>query len=258
MSVPSGELRKIAAGWHHMGLAVVCVMIALWPSEALVKDREIGERPAVLNHLEQQAIGSGQYGLRDLVASGQALFNARFNLLDGQGRPESTGTGAPRAPGQPAFIRTSAPESNSCAGCHAQPRSGGAGDFVANVFVLAQALDPVTDSVDGTFSNERNTLGMFGSGAIEMLAREMSVDLIAIREAAREKAQKANAAVTQPLLSKGVSFGSITVLPDGRVDPGGIEGEEAVGVGDPVREAGVGVGVPRSRAPRHLGHGEPH
>jgi hypothetical protein len=35
------------------------------------------------------------------------------------------------------------------------PEVGGAGDFVANVFVLAQTLDPVTESVNGNFSNER-------------------------------------------------------------------------------------------------------
>ena len=32
----------------------------------------------------------------------------------------------------------------------------------------------MTFSVNPEFSNERNTLGMFGAGAIEMLAREMS------------------------------------------------------------------------------------
>ena len=184
----------------------------------------IGERPVIGHHHEQAMIENGRYSLADLVGAGRLLFDARFNILDGQGRPESTGAGAPRAPGQPAFIRTSAPESNSCAGCHNQPGSGGAGDFVANVFVLAQTLDPVTESVDAAFSNERNTLGMFGSGAIEMLAREMSSELIAIREAARAAAQQNLQAVTLPLLTKGVSFGVITVLPDGRVDPSGIEG----------------------------------
>ena len=81
------------------------------------------------------------------------------------------------AAGQLAKLRTSAPDSDSCAGCHAQPRPGGAGDFVANVFVLAQTLDPVTLSVGPESSNSRNTLGMNGSGPIEMLAREMTVDL---------------------------------------------------------------------------------
>ena len=54
---------------------------------------------------------------------------------------------------------------------------GGAGDFVANVFVLAQALDPVTLSASATRSNSRNTLGMHGAGPIEMLAREMTMEL---------------------------------------------------------------------------------
>ena len=51
---------------------------------------------------------------------------------------------------------------------------------MANVFVLAQAADPCLDSISGDFSNERNTLVMFGAGPIEMLAREMSDELIAI------------------------------------------------------------------------------
>lgn len=72
----------------------------------------------------------------------------------------------------PGFIRTSGTDSTSCADCHNQPTIGGAGGFVTNVFVLAQTLDPVTDSVGAEFSDERNTLGMNGSGAIEMLARE--------------------------------------------------------------------------------------
>jgi hypothetical protein len=85
----------------------------------------------------------------------------------------STGADAPtareRASSEPIldrlFSRTSGPDASSCQGCHNQPRSGGGGDFVANVFVLAQTLDPVTFSVAPEFSNERNTPGMFGRGA---------------------------------------------------------------------------------------------
>lgn len=203
----------------------------------------VGERPAILQHLEQEDIDAGAYSLQQLVAAGQALFDARFNLLDGQGRPLSTGTGAPRSPGQPAFIRTSGPDANSCAGCHNQPVSGGAGDFVANVFVLAQALDPVTTSIDGAFSNERNTLGMFGAGAIEMLAREMSGDLAAIRESVRALAAKTGKAQTAPLVTKGVHFGEITVMPDGRVDPSAIEGVDWDLVIKPFHQKGAVVSL---------------
>ena len=39
------------------------------------------------------------------------------------------------------FSRFSAPDANSCAGCHNVPIMGGAGDIVANVFVLGQRFD---------------------------------------------------------------------------------------------------------------------
>src|SRR5262249_53400410 len=99
-----------------------------------------------------------------------------------------------------------------------------AGDFVANVFVLAQARDPVTFSVAGPDSDERNTLGMFGAGAIELLAREMTAELLSAREAARAEAVRTGSASRRKLVAKGISFGYVTVLPDGRVDPTKIEG----------------------------------
>lgn len=191
---------------------------------ASVVSAQVGEEPAVREHLDQAAIEAGQVSLDKLFEHGQLLFDARFNALDGQGRPATTGGGAPRQPGQPPFIRTSAPDAISCAGCHAQPRSGGAGDFVANVFVLAQTLDPVIDSVDAHFSNERNTLGMMGAGPIEMLAREMTAELHAIRDEARAAAAASGQEQTRPLIAKGVSFGTLRVLPDGRIDPSGIDG----------------------------------
>lgn len=156
------------------------------------------DAPIISGHIEQADILAGHHSFNSLFEIGRELFNANFNICDGQGRPETTGTGEARAPGQPAFSRTSGPDSNSCAGCHNLPRSGGAGDFVANVFVLAQAADPVTFSTDAMESNERNTLGMFGSGAIDMLAREMSDDL-------QHQAQGLSDG-THTLTTKGVDF----------------------------------------------------
>ena len=147
------------------------------------------DEPIVPNSMEQANINSGALSFDEINDHGEALFIAAFNTCDGRGRPETTGGGAKRAvptlseegetlsAGQIAKLRTSAPDSDSCAGCHASPEPGGAGDFVANVFVLAQTLDPVTLSVSPTRSNSRNTLGMHGAGPIEMLSREMSADL---------------------------------------------------------------------------------
>jgi hypothetical protein len=203
----------------------------------------IGERPAIEHHVDQADVDAGALNLKTLRDYGEKLFVARFNRLDGEGRPGSTGGGAARVPVQPAFIRTSGPDSNSCVECHNQPAVGGAGGFVANVFVLAQELDPVTDSTSSAFSNERNTVGMFGAGPIEMLAREMSAELGAIREEAARSAQRTGRPVTLPLSAKGVSFGRITVLPDGRVDPTEIEGVDWDLVVKPFNQKGTVVSL---------------
>jgi len=143
----------------------------------------------VPNSLEQSDINSGALSFDEINEQGFTVIVAKFNICDGRGRPETTGGGDKRAvpafseegepldAGQIAKLRTSAPDSDACAGCHNDPETGGAGDFVANVFVLAQALDPVTFSVSPSRSNSRNTLGMHGAGPIEMLAREMTDDL---------------------------------------------------------------------------------
>lgn len=203
----------------------------------------IGERPAIENHLDQAMIDQGNVGVSRLFDLGKILFEAQFNFLDGRGRPASTGTGAPRVPDEPEFIRTSGPDANSCSGCHNLPRGGAAGDFVANVFVLAQALDPVTFSVDPMFSNERNTLGMMGAGPIEMLSREMTTELIAIREQARMAAAASGLPATRNLTAKGVGFGQVTVLPSGKVDPTGIVGVDWDLIIKPFHQKGAVVSI---------------
>src|SRR5262249_29216599 len=155
------------------GMAALALLGLPWRTSAHVPHRcpdGFPETPALPGHLEQADILSGRLRFQDIVAAGARLFTTAFNICDGQGRPAATGAATPtkRVPDQPAFIRTSAPDSNSCAGCHNQPRAGGSGDFVANVFVLAQVADPVivhvlaaptkVNEVDQMGSNERNTL----------------------------------------------------------------------------------------------------
>jgi len=151
------------------------------------------DAPTVPLSMEQADINSGVLSFDEINDHGELLFVAKFNRCDGSGRPETTGGGDKRAvptfseegepvsAGQIEKLRTSAPDSDACAGCHNDPEVGAAGDFVANVFVLAQTLDPVTLSASPSRGNSRNTLGMHGAGPIEMLAREMTEDLLAQR-----------------------------------------------------------------------------
>jgi mono/diheme cytochrome c family protein len=174
---------------------LVLLGAALLPLQAMAAEPKVcppslmADEPTVPLSLEQDAINSGAVRFDEISDHGELLFVTKFNICDGSGRPETTGGGDFRAvptlseegepvdAGQITKLRTSAPDSDACAGCHNDPAPGAAGEFVANVFVLAQALDPVTLSVSPTRSNNRNTLGMHGAGPIEMLAREMTMDL---------------------------------------------------------------------------------
>jgi len=154
--------------------------------------------------MEQGDLHNGVYTFSFVFQYGAALADSRWNECDGEGRPATTGGGAKRAPGQPNQTRVSGPEATSCSGCHAQPRSGGSGDFVANTFNGAENLDPVSFSVDPAGSNERNTTGMFGEGAIEMLAREMTSSLKS--QAASWVASSRYADGWKTFKTKGVTF----------------------------------------------------
>src|SRR5206468_278899 len=122
----------------------------------------------------------------------------------------------------------------SCAGCHNKPDVGGGGDIVGNVFVLGQRFDFATfDQTDNvplrgtldergvpatlqSIANSRKTVGMYGSGFIEMLARQMTSDLQAIRNgiAPGQSAQ---------LTTKGISFGVLSRRADGTWDTSKVE-----------------------------------
>jgi hypothetical protein len=199
----------------------------------------IGDEVSVEQHLadgeETQLSGPA------LAAHGRKLFEAVWTNQEGGGRPLTKGTGRPLSdPADPllfprSFNRISAPDANSCAGCHNAPRLGGGGDVVANVFVLGQRFDfatfdggdaiPTKSSVDElgnpvalqTIANERNTLGMFGSGYIEMLARQITAELVAIRD----HLAPGDSAI---LTSTGVYYGVLARNPDGAWDVSGVEG----------------------------------
>jgi len=200
---------------------------------------QIGVEKSVAQHL-----ADGQEFListAELIAHGRLLFQAAWTSEEGGGRPMTKGTGAALTdPATPllfprSFNRISGPDANSCAGCHASPRPGGGGDIVTNVFVLGQRFDFATfEAADGiptrgsrdengalvtveSIGNERSTIGMFGSGFIEMLARQMTADLQAIRDAALP-------GEVSPLVSKGVRFGVIARNASGRWISSGVEG----------------------------------
>ena len=225
---------------------VVSIVIAgsafalLAPAQTRQASR-IGQEVSIPKHLADDE----EFSLspKELIEYGKKLFMANWTDQEGAGRPLTKGTGTPLSdPSKPltgarAGNRISGPDANSCYGCHNMPYGipGGGGDFVTGVFVLAQRFDFATmDRTDslpekGAVDEEgkpvtlqnigdlRATTSMFGAGYLEMLARQMTADLQAIRDSLK-------LGETKPLISKGISFGQLTRRADGSWDTSKIEG----------------------------------
>jgi hypothetical protein len=184
------------------------------------------EDRAVAGHVAQEDVERGLWSAAQLQQAGERLFKEPFTALDGAGRHGATGNPSPtRRSLDPSrgFLRTGGPDANACAGCHAQPFVGGAGDFVANVFAGTPGRDFAV-SIDPGLVAERGTTSMNGSGAIEMLAREMTRELHRIRGQALERARRSGRPERAALLAKGVAFGYVTGLPNGSVTLAEVEG----------------------------------
>jgi len=184
----------------------------------------------------------GKVQMDKLIAVGQSLFTAAFTINDGVGRPMATQAIIPtkrRRPPKNEFSRTAGLDANACSSCHNQPLIGGAGDFVANVFVSEGFQLADFDSTDPQFSNERNTNHLFGAGLIELLAREMSRDLALLRSEGLTKARSSGQPVTVELNTKGVNFGKLDVQPNGVVDTRKLEGIDTDLIIKPFSQKGV-------------------
>lgn len=229
--------RVTRAAWFVVLITFPFVLATVAQDDSSVS--QIGREVAIPHHLEdgQEFDVSAQ----QLIRYGAKLFNAKFTIQEGAGRPLTKGTGTPLSdPSSPLvfprnYDRLSSPEANSCAGCHNAPYPGGGGDRVSEVFVMANRFDslsfdrtdgiPLRGAVDesGKFVDmqnafdERKTIGMNGSGFIEMLARQMTADLQAIRNSVAPGGRKA-------LVSKGIYFGAIARNPHGTWDVSQVQG----------------------------------
>jgi cytochrome c peroxidase len=216
----------------------VCLLLAA--QVATSQDQsEIGREVAIQRHLQDGE--EGNFPVLELVRYGKKLFDARFTIQEGAGRPLTKGTGAPISDSSSPLTfprnknRISGPDANSCSGCHNAPFSGGAGDITTNVFVSGQRFDfvsfnpndviPTRGGLDEkgqpvtlqSIANSRSTVDMFGAGYYEMLARQITADL-------QSERNSLNPGQSIALVSKGISFGALARRPDGSWDTSGVQG----------------------------------
>ena len=222
-------------------VAAVSLAFVVFQSAVSTQNSAIGREVAIARHLQDGE--EFKISTDALIEHGRKLFTAVWTIEEGGGRPLSKGTGNPLTDSMSPLVfprnfnRISAPDSNSCAGCHNLPFGipGGGGDIVSNVFVLGQRFDfatfdtgdtvPTRGAVNEiglpahlqTIADSRATLGMFGSGYIEMLARQITQDLQSIRDTTA-------VGQSQTLVSKGIKFGTIGRTGDGHWITSGVTG----------------------------------
>lgn len=176
------------------------------------------EQAGIKKSLEQQ-IGAGRGDIntpdsslyiinRDPFRSirrGRNLFQRKFTISQGMGPRNGDGFGDISADNS-----LGAGLADSCAACHGRPRSSAG--FGGDVF---------------TRPDSRDAPHLFGLGIIEMLADEITQDLRQTRDQAIARAKGGRSSVEVSLKSKGISYGSIRVNPDGSVDPSRLEGVDS-------------------------------
>jgi Di-haem oxidoreductase, putative peroxidase len=144
---------------------------------------------------------------------GRILFKRSFKVAEGfgyrLGNPEVV-----------LFDRHLGPDAKSCLECHSIGGEAGGGENNKNVFV---GLDPALER-RWSRGNERNSTAVWGIGPVQALAQEMSGELKTIRQSALEQAKRTHQTATVALVSKGVSFGSLTATPQGELDTSQIIG----------------------------------
>lgn len=209
-------------------------MLLLLPS-SLAFGQSISEtEQPVAEHCTQvqiNSISNPDDRFRFTFECGQGLFSARFNSLDGGGALVGDGnlyTGVPRAdldgPGEWANHipqRRNGPDGEACVLCHAEPTTG-SGANALNI-----VLD-VTNSADLAQFFTRNTTSLLGGGALQLLAEEMTAELIDKREKARILACATNKIIRVSLTAKEIDFGSIDVFCNSNDD----DTSDVVGVSD--------------------------
>jgi len=203
--------------------------------------------PAIVPEMEidQELLMGDGYDFRKIIESGRHLFSTPYHTLDGHGE----GPDGPRrstqmlfdAP-QFRFLRLNGLDSQSCFECHNTigsanlpdmasqalgrkgPVTGGSAGFASTAFINPNFPDQLV-----TFL--RNPPHVFGTGYGQQLAEEMTLELMAQRDAAKIAAMlMPGQEIRQPLISKGVNFGEYRVTYEMH-NNGGLSIKDALGHG---------------------------
>lgn len=224
-----------------IGLMGVCLIHGTVQSaEPVVLPPPPGEGPELPDNLINQTdIENGNIRLRNIIKAGGIVFTTSFNRYDGfgDGPPDIfddtqvfpfRGDRAPLQNGETPILRINGLGAESCTECHSVVSRatvpptfgvGGHGGTISSAMAGNGLLDAdegvgVTDGITETTGRFINPPIVFGSGGVELLGKEMTRDLQAIKTLA----ESSEAGVQFDLTTKGVFFGTVISNGDGSVE----------------------------------------
>jgi hypothetical protein len=219
-------------------LSTVCgllVMISFSDAAGLT-----GEGPRLgpmKSRTTQAEIESGTMSLKELRHAGLKMFTTPFNKFDGYGDgpldPLDTTSpgGRPTLQNNGTYLRVNGLDSQTCLECHSIISTatvpftlglGGAGGINASAMFQPRFID-VEDVAKKGFAEFDGRLinppALFGTGGVQLIAREMTEDLQQLKAEAL-----ANPGVKTALQTKDVDFGTIVADIHGHIDTSGVKG----------------------------------
>ena len=197
-----------------------------------------GERSAMgALQISQDDIANARISPSTLRRLGGLLFSTPFTKLDGHGHgpvsahePDLLET-RPTLQGNGTFLRVNGLDAQTCMECHSVLSNavvpfrfgvGGVGSSSSNAMFKPTWIDPTTGGKENFNGRFINPPFLFGSGGVELLGKEMTLALQQLRAQAQQSPGTRVALVT-----KGVSFGTISCQQDGACDTSQVEGVNA-------------------------------
>ncbi len=171
-------------------------------------------KPAVA----QRKIDRHQVCFRELYTVGKLLFEHEYSFADGLGRDDAKTRPDPFRKVHEGGL--GGPETISCTSCHWRGGPAGSGAVSDNSQIGGDGTN--TRSADA-----RNPPALLGSGVVQALAQEMNRELQMQRRAIIKSAKNSDSKKRAELISKGVSFGYLSVSGDGVVDTSELVGIDA-------------------------------